>query len=74
MGGMVRHGAYVREQPVVGDARRVATGRWELICTTCGDDGGVYADQPGEAKVLRGPYLSEFDAREALRKHVERNR
>jgi len=45
---------------------------WEVVCTTCGDHGGLYRGQPQEIKVQRGPYVSEFEAREALRKHIER--
>jgi len=68
-----RHDPYVRAQPrswnAAGAPLTATTGRYQLICPACGDDGGPYELQPAELQALRGPYASSREARRVLREH-----
>jgi hypothetical protein len=67
-GQMATHRGHVRPQEARPGITRASV--WEVVGTTCGDRGGLYQEQPLEIKVLRGLHVSEFEAREALRKHL----
>jgi hypothetical protein len=45
------------------------TGQFEVICSTCGDEGGPVGQLPSDLQGLRGPYRSVELVREAVLVH-----
>jgi hypothetical protein len=48
---------------------RGTTGSFEVLCSTCGDDGGPIGELDPELQSLRGPYRSVELVREAVAIH-----